>query len=190
MIPDPESTMKLVAATPRRRRRSCLVVKSGEGNQLALIPGLSTKESDPRPHRTLFPSPYFRHSEPASRLSFSRAGVPPRRRDEAHGRANHSCPHCVSTGSVLTRSRGVPGATTAPPCPMELAHRLPVRASAGSQSSPPADGTITGVASPCTGPIASAGYHRLSVSVYLTHSEGNPYLQVRCALRRLRRCDP
>ena len=37
-----------------------------------------------------------------------------------------------------------------------------------AQSPPPADGTITGVASSCTGPIASAGYQRLAVSVYLT----------------------
>jgi hypothetical protein len=37
-----------------------------------------------------------------------------------------------------------------------------------TQGSPAADGTITGVASPCIGAITSAGYERLSVTVYLT----------------------
>jgi hypothetical protein len=37
-----------------------------------------------------------------------------------------------------------------------------------SQSSSPADGAIAGVASPCVGAIASAGYHGLSVTVYLS----------------------
>lgn len=37
-----------------------------------------------------------------------------------------------------------------------------------SQNSPPADGVITGVASPCIGVITPAGSHGLSVTVYLT----------------------
>jgi hypothetical protein len=40
-----------------------------------------------------------------------------------------------------------------------------------TQISTPADGTITGVASPCIGPITSVAYHRLSVGVYLTQGE-------------------
>jgi hypothetical protein len=39
-----------------------------------------------------------------------------------------------------------------------------------TQNSPPPDGTITGVASPCVGVVASAGYHGLSVTVYLTQA--------------------
>ena len=33
---------------------------------------------------------------------------------------------------------------------------------------PPADGTITGVASPCTGPVLSSSYGKLMVTVYLS----------------------
>jgi hypothetical protein len=59
-----------------------------------------------------------------------------------------------------------------------------------TQGSPTADGTITGVASPCIGAITSAGYHRLSVTVYLTKGarEEHPRLQVRYAPWGLRRC--
>jgi hypothetical protein len=39
-----------------------------------------------------------------------------------------------------------------------------------SCSSTPADGTITGVASPCTGPLSPVPYSKLPVTVYL--SEG------------------
>lgn len=38
-----------------------------------------------------------------------------------------------------------------------------------SQNSPPPDGTVTGIASPCVGAITSAGYQKLHVTVYLTH---------------------
>jgi hypothetical protein len=37
-----------------------------------------------------------------------------------------------------------------------------------TQNSPPPDGTIMGVASPCVGVITPAGYHGLSVTVDLT----------------------
>ena len=39
-----------------------------------------------------------------------------------------------------------------------------------TKNSPPPDGTITGVASPCVGVVTSAGYHGLSVTVYLTQA--------------------
>jgi hypothetical protein len=35
-------------------------------------------------------------------------------------------------------------------------------------NSPPAKGTVTGVAAPCIGPITSTGYQKLEVTVYLT----------------------
>ena len=87
-------------------------------------------------------------------------------------RPNQSCPICVNTGSVLIRWIG--GSLVFRPLPGARRWSWGVLCLSGlllaqcTQRSPPANGTITGVASPCVGVITSAAYQRLSVTVYLS----------------------